>query len=388
MPSRRVLAGYVRFAAFVAILVFVLEGTGQGYLRVWPMALAFGFAMFALDLFDLWLPHGDTIGVDGALVAAAIVTIGPFAACLAAGIARVVAHAMQQSRGRSTGLITALEKRAVGIIAGSCTVLLLEGSLASPMGELLASLAVCATVLMTELFYAQLLSSRLWARSFAGLVQGNIRMQWPVLAAQVSVSGLVVVTFAYMQVWSILVATVLLLLIRQSYALLLDVRAAYRCTVEVLIDAAEGSDPGRAGHAERVAGIARRLGRALGLATHEMERLSYAALLHDVDLIGADAGDPIPELRASVRVLQDVEFLREIVPVLQACDGAASAPGSAAAQDALLAFIVCLASDIDARENGVFASDVKRIAQGIPSAIKGRVTGVAVSLGYRVPAVD
>ena len=42
--------------------------------------------------------------------------------------------------------------------------------------------------------------------------------------------------------WSLIPVVALLLLMRQSYALFLDIRETYRTTVEVLVEAAESQD--------------------------------------------------------------------------------------------------------------------------------------------------
>ena len=45
--------------------------------------------------------------------------------------------------------------------------------------------------------------------------------------------------------WSLIPVVALLLLMRQSYALFLDIRETYRTTVEVLVEAAESQDDRR-----------------------------------------------------------------------------------------------------------------------------------------------
>ncbi len=90
-----------------------------------------------------------------------------------------------------------------------------------------------------------------------------------------------------MGAYSLIPVVALLFLIRQSYAMLQDIRELYRTTVEVLVEAAEAQDVRRVGHAERTASIARTIGTHMGLASGQIERISYAALLHDVDAIGS-----------------------------------------------------------------------------------------------------
>ncbi len=90
-----------------------------------------------------------------------------------------------------------------------------------------------------------------------------------------------------MGAWSLIPVVALLFLMRQSYAMLLDIRELYRTTVEVLVEAAEAKMHGRVGHAERTAAAARAIAMRIGLSAQRVERISYAALLHDVDAIGS-----------------------------------------------------------------------------------------------------
>jgi len=182
-------------------------------------------------------------------------------------------------------------------------------------------------------------------------------------------------------------------LTRQSYAMLLEVRQAYRATIEALVDAAESQSAGRAGHAERSAEIARAIAGHLSVSSRVMERISYAALLHDIDMIGVDHCEDSAGLGAeekqSGKLLEGVGFLAEVTPILRLCDGdlAGSAPYSD--DDKLAAFVVALASDVDHRMNpdADTGGAVARVAPLVPSSIKGRAIGAAVTLGYSVPAV-
>jgi hypothetical protein len=73
-----------------------------------------------------------------------------------------------------------------------------------------------------------------------------------------------------------------LVVARQFYQRSSGLRAAYADTVRSLVGALEAKDPYTRGHSERVAGYAIELGRFLGLEDETLERLEYAALLHDL----------------------------------------------------------------------------------------------------------
>lgn len=371
----------IRLVAIAVVAGFVCVGTPGLMAPDWrTIAALFGFTVL-LDLFDLWLPHGDNISVDGALAASSLVIAGPWAALAISVAARLIAGLL---RGDSTGLLPALEKRLVGLTAGAAVIALLLQTEVT-VGVTVTSLLVSSTLLLAELLYAQALSARGLHRGYFQLVTGNMRLQAPILIAQVSVCGLAVMTHQQMNAWSLIVAVVLLLLIRQSYASLLEVRQAYGSTVELLIDAAEGIDESRRGHAERTAAVARQVGRRLGVGASEMERLSYAALLHDVDLISRDSGADGAGQRRAGLVIQDVEFLREVAPILRVCDGAP--PPEASESDLRDAFIVALASDIDAHAEARPALALRRVSSSVPAETRGRVVGAAVALGLALPGL-
>lgn len=73
-----------------------------------------------------------------------------------------------------------------------------------------------------------------------------------------------------------------LVIARQFYQRSTALRAAYADTVRSLVGALEAKDPYTRGHSERVANYALALGCALNLDDATMQRLEYAALLHDL----------------------------------------------------------------------------------------------------------
>lgn len=350
------------------------------------VVLAFAAAMFVLDLFDVLLPHGQSIGVDGALAAAALTLLGPVIGSVAVVIARLVALAATRQGSVVQGL-ELLERRLVALMLTAVLLNTRPGLLLAELGPLAVAAVAAVSLLLAELAYAQLQTSLLGERSLFSLIKGNLRLQMPMLAAQVSACALTVITYQQMGAWALIMAVFLLLLIRQSYALLLDVRDAYRTTVALLIDAAESTRRDLAGHAERVAGISRRIASQLGLSASEIETISYAAMLHDVDLI-AEEGDETSR-RRSGEIAAGVEFLAGVVPILRICDGDADAADVAAERHLLAAFIVALASDIDGVVVGTGdGGSVRRVTAYVPEHVRGRVAGAAIALGYPTPAMN
>lgn len=65
-----------------------------------------------------------------------------------------------------------------------------------------------------------------------------------------------------------------------------QIERAYLQTVLALANAVEAKDTYTADHAERLAEMAIKIGRALGMTAHELEDLRYGAILHDIGKIG------------------------------------------------------------------------------------------------------
>ncbi len=348
-------------------------------------------AAMLLDLFDITLPRGDSVGVAGALAGAAIVVVGPTRAIAIALVSAGAAHAMRRGVESPARLVTVLVSRGVALACAAGVLIALPSS--SP--RLLSFTVVPGVFLVAELMSAQLIVAGLKQRPFARLIPGNLRAQGPAIAAQWSAAVLLLITYAEMRSWSLIPVVALLLLMRQSYALFLDIRETYRATVEVLVEAAESQDVRRAGHAERTAITARSIAMHIGLAAPAVERISYAALLHDLaelsEVAATEGMAPSRPVR-SADIVGGVEFFRSVEPILRVCDGDADG-ATVGGQVALAAMIVALASDIDCESSAMVrashhGSTMERVAPWVPASLKARAAGAAIELGYSIPAVS
>lgn len=349
-------------------------------------AISFFAAVMMLDYFDISLPRGDSVGVSGALVASGIVLLGPLVGAAVALISTLVA---EFARGRSAQSTVHRPSAAAGRVCGLAIAVVPVAALGHTAPPLVAAVS-CASYLLGELLVSQLVLSWYSKRPLSRLIKGNLRRQLPLLAAQVSTSSLTVITFAGMREWSLIPVGALMLLMRQSYAMLLDVRETYRTTVEVLVEVAEDSDAGRCGHAERTSAIARDIAMRAGLSAPQVERVSYAALLHDIDAISGSS-DPSASSGRSSQVCAGAKFFDDLQPILRICDGIGLG-GDFSESDLMAAMAVALASDIDCRNNP-WARDahcfqaVERVSDCVPSGAKAAVVGAALELGYSIPAV-
>lgn len=101
-------------------------------------------------------------------------------------------------------------------------------------------------------------------------------------------------------------------------------------TVTSFVAALEESEPSSVGHSTRVASLAESLGSVLGLGFQAAEELRYAALLHDIGLVGVraelkeeqDAGEVsylsavISHPEAGVAALRGLDFLSGALPAI------------------------------------------------------------------------
>ena len=371
----------------------ILDPTAPLPEALWITILCFLTSIVLLDLFDISLPRGDSIGVSGALCSAALLQFGPLTAiplCLAAlSIAFCI-----RSGGRSARrVVHGLFSRMMCLLFGT-SAMVVTGAWGPYRYPYLVAAAVPAAYLVCELLVAQIGLSVASHRPLIRLVRGNFVVQGPLLIAEWSAAVLLVITVGGMGAWSLIPVVALLLLIRQSYALLLDIRETYRTTVEVLVEAAEGQDPRLAGHAERSAEIARRIAMRIGLSVPQVELVSYAALLHDVDAIRCETAQPGHCATGhSSALFEGVAFFADVLPILRVCDGDIADDGKYSESELLSGLIVALASDADAGESEDVeavhdGSVVARVAPCVPSTMKATAVSAALSLGYKTPAVS
>lgn len=350
-------------------------------------------AALLLDLFDISLPRGDSIGVSGAVLVAALLQFGLLPTVGLSVLAILTATAFRRAISGPFPLPQVLFDRVVALVIAW---LVVEGlSLASASIEpVLVYLAVPASYLIAELILAQLGLSLRSGRPIMRLISGALYMQAPIMLTQWSVAVLLLLIYPTMGPWSLIPVVVLLLLMRQSAALLLQIRDTYRKTVEVLVEAAECQDPDRLGHSERTASIARQIAMRMGLSGQMVERISFVALLHDIDALAESAVSDVPTSGRgrghSAEVLEAAEFFADVIPILRLCDGRMET--EADESDVAAALVVALASDVDALEYPAVSrlhagSTSARVSPFASPQQKVKVISAALLLGYKIPAV-
>jgi HD-GYP domain-containing protein (c-di-GMP phosphodiesterase class II) len=119
-----------------------------------------------------------------------------------------------------------------------------------------------------------------------------------------------------------------LLVARQTFQIYANLRRVYLGTIRALVTAIEAKDPYTRGHSERVADYAVQIGREMRLPEHIVEKLEYAAVLHDIGKVGISKRilnklerlTPLEfrEIRKhpqlGVAILDEIAFLKDAVP--------------------------------------------------------------------------
>jgi HD-GYP domain-containing protein (c-di-GMP phosphodiesterase class II) len=117
-----------------------------------------------------------------------------------------------------------------------------------------------------------------------------------------------------------------ILIAREMFASYLRVKESHDETVGMLIHALEAKDRYTSGHSERVADYARYIGEELNFMPARLERLRFAALMHDIGKLvvpnqllnkpGRLTPDEFSQVRVhekvSVQMLSHIDFLRPI----------------------------------------------------------------------------
>lgn len=161
--------------------------------------------------------------------------------------------------------------------------------------------------------------------------------------------------------------TVPLLGMRQLSLLNSKLEQTNRELLEVMVAAIEARDPYTSGHSRRVAANARIIGRAVGLKSRDVDRISVAALLHDVgkihEVFGPILSKPgrlTPEENAimkthpikSEELAATVSELKDVLPMIrhhhENWDGSGYPDGLAAEMIPVGSRVIMFADTIDA----------------------------------------
>lgn len=292
-------------------------------------------AFFATRLLTIRLPQGDDVYVTlvVGLVALAVTDITvALAASALAGAVESIALFSQSSRPAaiSRALDAARATAVLGLMA-PWQLLLHPSVAAGAHGDVLIMWLLAAGMMYSGL---DILTMAVQQRIAGGLpvIQGIATLQRPLATmylVHLAMAAVAVRLYAESGAWAFPIALLLTLILQNSFNLYLRIRRGYADTIGALAHAAELDRPHDSGHARRVADLAVAVGRRMGLSSRELERIGYAALLHDIGRMG-DVGDDASGIHAhrGAEIVASIPFLEDVAPLIERPgeDGAASQP--------------------------------------------------------------
>ncbi len=350
-----ILSSVMGFFAIAALLTWVRVGP----LTIeWQTAAHLAAALAVLGLYDVWLPRGDAADMTGAVAfAAGVLLAGPLAVG-AVIAARIISGLVRRDREPILRLLTDVSRRVLALSTAALLLATIGGwSIRVVQPEPVAYarlLAAAVTFFAVDFVLAQVLAGARLRSPVPALMRGMARLLGWMLAAHMSVAVLTVILYGAMGLWGLLISVALLLVMRQSFSLLIKTKETYRATVEALARAIEAQDPSRLGHAERVASLTGAAARALGVHGRDLENLMYAALFHDVGHLGQD--DPVGDAGAptgSADVLANVACLADALAILRILDSWGRVETSQREQDIVAAYLIARMSAFDDARMGM-----------------------------------
>ncbi len=358
MTSRKVI-GAAAVAGIVLLYLFLpdrlLAEPGD-----WLLFAVLAAAFALLDSLPLKLSGGGSARTDAGVATAAIILLDPGAvfACLALGAGLSLLFVDVESAPRSAALDLGRRLAVIYAVAWAYEVFIGQVSLgATPYFEMLIAGGACGLLYaVLDMLGYLFTDGRTPGSSFIDASLGLLKLLGPIYLSQISVGIVLAITYAGLGILVSPILALLMALMQRSFGMLLDIRTAYMRTISALAHLPEMQLNGKRGHAERVADLSAAVGRRLGLRGNQVERLSFAALLHDIGLLGLyeeegaplDPADVLAESsRRGADLVAEVDFLAELAPVIRLQAQEPERALSLEPDDLLMAQIIRVCSDYD-----------------------------------------
>ncbi len=273
----------IAFALFIA-LGEVLRLTLPGGRESAPLASA---GALAFALLPLWGGVGSTKGVPTAL-AITVVTVGSVLGAVPRGFARRGIHMDALARRVIFTLIASLlMQRALTWLVGPATTLREQASTLAIATAVVALIASVADALLAAAIRSG--SQRVPLRT---AVVDEARALIGIASAIAATGVLIALSYPQMRLWALPIFALPRLLTQFSFRRYATNQATYLQTIRSLSKVTEVGGYTETGHSRRVADLAVKVGRELGLSQRDLDDLEYAALMHDIGQLSLT--DPIP----------------------------------------------------------------------------------------------
>lgn len=343
--------------------------------RLIPPLLTLTVAVVASEFLAVVVPDGPTVSLSYPLSVAAIVFFGPAYAAAISSLSMVSSLAVESRRKPLLFFVNLGQVVLCSVVAGLVFLQLGGVPLAQASGgdgrslvEVLLPMVAAATVGVAANAAVLGLGFSILQGRRVGTVLLEMVSDW-MLPSQ-AMLGLVGVAIA--QVLAAVGPSGLVLFIapllvaRQTYQQSVRLREAYADTISSLVAALEAKDPYTKGHSIRVAEYAVRIAESMQFPAKRIERVEYAALLHDVGKVGVSRRVLAKEARLSdeeyaeikrhpdigAHIVADVPYLADLVPFIEhhheRIDGRGYGQGMVGEEIPLEARVLAVADSYDA----------------------------------------
>ncbi len=258
-------SGVDAWAGVVALTVLTVLGDAMG--------MRSGRAVFSVSL----IPTVTTVPL-----------FGPAVAVLSTLISRIIAQGLMLRRESIKWAFNA-SQFALAIGVGSIVYVALGGPIDYTAFHLREMLIPVGGLIVTYFCVNMLLVATVIAIDTQKRVTDIWREIGPLAfaneLASSSFSLLVVFAFTELGTAGLLVVLLPLFFVQHAYGIQFKLLKQNQEILELLVKTIEAKDPYTSGHSVRVAQFSRELARALGLASHRIDEVGTAALLHDIGKI-------------------------------------------------------------------------------------------------------
>lgn len=313
----------------LAVLVYFLPGFSAGHIL--PVLL-FAAALAGSRLLDIQLPQGGKLHIDMTVIIASIILF-PLPDTLAIILIGIIASTVIKKFKIDFARNAFPLSLKINAAFASAYVFYYVGGRpgkVEPLYGLLSLLIACGVYILIDLGLDQLtIAFKKGTPYIPGFVSA-IRFLGPIYLSLSSIGMLLALMYRGMGYWSLIVFFLPLSVARLSFKSFLDIRNVYRKTIEALANAIEAQNPSRHGHGRRVANYSIDIAKEIGIHGRELELIGYAALLHDIGMLGVDEDslDQLLEQTSSqsgeaphaimgAEVMEQVDFLKDAADMVR-----------------------------------------------------------------------
>ncbi|HZD60255.1 MAG TPA: HD domain-containing phosphohydrolase [Anaerolineae bacterium] len=305
------------------VLAFFLPKFSTGRLMA---ASLFAVAITVSRLLDIQLPQGGRLHIDTAVIIASILLF-PLSTTLVAIVVGVIASMLvKRADSGFSDVAYPLSLKILTAFLATYLFNLIGGEVGKiePIYGLVSLLVLCAAYSLIDIGFDQLTISINRARPFTSAFFFAVRFLAPIYMSLSFLGVLLAIMYKGSGYWSLALFFLPLLVTRLSFKYFLDIRNVYRRTIEALTNAIEAQNPRRRGHGQRVARYAIDIAKELGIHGRELELIGYAALLHDIGMLGIDddsldhlleqvsaRNGEAPHALVGAEIIEQVDFLKD-----------------------------------------------------------------------------